>query len=187
MGGLINGETMSHVSAGTEFIDQTELDLQAVDMACKELGLELCRDVKTYHWFGRWVNDYHGADAAYKVMDPANFGKCKHMIRIAQTEKEKAQYEKNPSSRPYEIGLVEMPNGQLGFVFDHYGSGAKIAAKVGGKTCANLMTHITKNKVILTAATQAGHTIKRVEVLGQNKIHLVVGVKATDSLSRPKI
>ena len=175
---------MSHVSiASGERIQQNELDLEATRLACDELGLVFCRDTTTYQWFGKWVGDYHASDAAYKQVDPKTFGLCKHMIRRKWTQDEEIRYKKQPEARPYEIGLVEMPDGGLTAMFDHYGSGREIMKLVGGKTCGLLMATIAKYKTILKAATVAGHYVKSIEKLENGKVHVVIGVKGTGTIT----
>lgn len=76
---------MSHVST----IETVIQDLDALEQACKALGtVELVRGQTTWKWFGQFVNDYHGADAAYKHgIEPKDYGKCLHAIRVKGNEK----------------------------------------------------------------------------------------------------
>lgn len=107
---------MSHVST----VELSITDLDALEAAAKELGLEMVRDKKTYKWYGRWVNDYHGEDAAYHHgISPEEYGKCSHVLRVPD----------QPSM--YEIGLVQLPDGSYKIVFDHWGSGVKLLEKIG--------------------------------------------------------
>jgi len=108
---------MSHVTAVETIFE----DLDAAEQACKPLGLELARGQKTYKWFGSWVNDYHGDDAAYKHgIDPKDYGKCEHAIRVKG----------NPDA--YEVGLVKNPNGP-GYVliYDFWAGGQGLQAAIG--------------------------------------------------------
>jgi len=68
---------MSHVAT----IELIVKDLDALELACKSLGLELVRDQHTYQWYGR------------------HLGKCSHAIRVAG----------NPSA--YEVGVVQSQDG----------------------------------------------------------------------------
>ncbi len=110
---------MSHVAA----IDLFVTDLDALERACKQLGLVLKRGQKTYTWYGVWMDDFNEERAAaMKAYDPKEFGKCAHAIQ-------------REGHRPgdYEIGLVKNPNGDgWSTVFDDYGSGHYFAAKLGG-------------------------------------------------------
>lgn len=169
---------MSHVSIGEARIQQTDLDLQAIKLACEHLGLVFCEGVTTYKWYGTWVGDYHGDDAAYRKIDPKKFGQCKHMIHLPWS----AQEEADPTRRPYEIGLVEMEDGTLAPVFDHYGSGRRLMSLLGGKTCGKLMQLIDQYKVTLKAAQQKGHYVKSVERLAGGKVQIRIGVKQPDRL-----
>src|SRR5437016_6251552 len=105
---------MSHVAA-----IKTEItDLEALKRACDELGLTFKEGQTTYKWFGQWVNDYHGEDAAYKSgIDPKDYGKCAHAIGV-------------PGSG-YEIGVVKLPNGNFTLIYDFFGPGRKIMETLG--------------------------------------------------------
>jgi len=87
---------------------------------CAELGLTFHENQKTYKWYGTWVNDFHGQDAAYRHgIKTEDYGKCEHAISV-------------PGSQ-YQIGLHKNPNGPgLVPVFDFYGSGHNIQALLGG-------------------------------------------------------
>lgn len=114
-------------------------DLNAMELACKELGLTLVRGQTTHKWYNRWVADYHETDAAYKNgIDPKTFGHCKHAIRV-------------PNSG-YEIGLVDSPTGK-GFrlVWDFYGTGRRITEAVGGNHAGKLVQLYAKHKALLEA------------------------------------
>lgn len=109
---------MSHVATCDLFIT----DLTSLAQACDELGLELMLGQTNYRWFGTWVKDYHGADAAYKNgIDPKDYGKCVHAIRL------------KGSTNSYEIGLVNRADGKPGYqlIWDFYGSGRNISQAIG--------------------------------------------------------
>jgi hypothetical protein len=111
---------MSHVTDVRVKIN----DLDALEEACNELGLELQRDKKTYAFWGTWVGDSH----AYGEHDPKDMGKCDHSIKVVGTDP------KNGSSGPWEIGVVRAKDGD-GFrlYFDTYGgAGRALTDKVGG-------------------------------------------------------
>lgn len=156
---------MSHVTIAEGRIGQTDLDLQAVRLACEELGLEFCEGVTTYKWYGRWVNDYHATEAAYHQIDPKTFGTCKHMIRIKG----------NPNA--YQLGLVELENGMLAPVFDQWGSGLSLQSIIGPAS-KKFVSVVNRYKAVLTAAAQQGHTVKSVErIEGTTKVRVIIGVK----------
>ena len=70
---------MSHVSSVRIEIRS----LEALRLACRRLGLQLNEGQKTHKWYGRWVGDYHGADAAFHHgIKPEDYGKCEHAISI---------------------------------------------------------------------------------------------------------
>lgn len=107
---------MSHIST----VDIEINDLQALRESCKLLGLELVEGQKTYRWYGRFMNDYHGDDAAYKHgIDPKNYGKCEHAIRIPGNKK------------AYEIGVARKADGRLTLVWDFFCGGYGMEEKVG--------------------------------------------------------
>lgn len=109
---------MSHVSSIAIEIN----DLDALDAACKTLGLELIRGQKTYKWYGRWVNDYSQGDAAYKNgIDPKDYGKCEHAIRVVG----------KPGA--YEVGVARTTDGKLTLVWDLWAGGRGLQEAIGDK------------------------------------------------------
>jgi len=107
---------MSHVIS----VNVVIADLAALERACKELGLQFLKNQKTHRWYGRWVNDYNRADAAYiqSGIKPEDYGKCEHAIGV-------------PGSG-YDIGVYKNPKG-TGYVlaFDNYGTGKFIVNRLG--------------------------------------------------------
>ena len=111
---------MSHVAS----VNIQITDLGALKKACAELHLQFMEGQKTHQWFGRWVNDYSAADAAYRNgIKPEDYGKCEHAIRLP-----KGVYREGD----YEIGVVKSPTGS-GFtlVYDFYSTGRKIKETLG--------------------------------------------------------
>jgi hypothetical protein len=104
---------MSHVVS-----IETELrDLEAVKSACKRLGFAFKENQTTFRWYGRWVDDYHQEDAAYRHgIKPEEYGKCAHAIAIPGAE--------------YEIGLVKHEDHHR-LVFDFIDR--KLNQAIGGK------------------------------------------------------
>jgi hypothetical protein len=100
---------MSHVVT----IELEIKDLEAAAQAAKDLGAELVRDQKTFRWYGRWMNDYSGDNAAYKQgVKPKDYGKCDHIIRHPKCS--------------YDIGLVKQPNGSYRVVADEWHTGGLV-------------------------------------------------------------
>src|SRR6266576_2837582 len=87
-------------------------DLESLAKAAEQLGLEFRQGQKTYKWYGRWVDDYHGEDAAYKNgIKPEEYGKCEHALRVKGNDS------------AYEVGVVKKPNGTWGLIWDFYAGG----------------------------------------------------------------
>lgn len=88
---------MSHITK----INLLIKDLDALDKACKRMGLELVRDQKTFKWYGRFMGDSKPpkemADQGYTA---EKYGTCDHVIRVKD----------NRSA--YEIGVVKRADGK---------------------------------------------------------------------------
>lgn len=110
---------MSHITD----VKMKVRDLDALDDACKELGLELRRDKKTYAWWGHFVGDSNQF-GNHKVED---FGKCEHAIGIPGVKPS------NGSSGNWEIGVVKALDGDgYELLLDTYGGpGQALLAKAG--------------------------------------------------------
>lgn len=105
---------MSHVIT----VDLEVKDLDALDLACKDLGLELVQGQKTYKWFGRSVGDYP-IPVGFKEQD---LGKCEHAIRDPQNK------------NAYEIGVVRSRTGEgYQLIYDFYNRGYGMQDKVGAR------------------------------------------------------
>lgn len=135
---------MSHVVTGGFVIQDG--DLGTLEEAAAEIGLELVRDRKRYRWYGQWVDDYHDEDAAFhKGINPEDYGKCEHVLRVADKKTQKTAYE---------IGLVKNPNTEVGgyvMIYDFYGAYGQQLENVAGKHCANLterfVTRLIEKKI----------------------------------------
>jgi hypothetical protein len=104
---------MSHVTA----IDLEIKDIQALKLACEELGLNFKENQKTYRWYGKWVNDYRSGDAAFNHgIKPEDYGKGEHAVEV-------------PGSK-YDIGVHRSGEGYK-LAFDFWGTGKAIQEKVG--------------------------------------------------------
>lgn len=107
---------MSHVSC----IETEIKDLDALEAAAATIGMELVRGQTTHNWYGTWVNDYHGGDAAYHHgIKPADYGKCHHAIRIPG------------KADAYEVGVVQMEDGTFRLVWDFWAGGCGLEEKIG--------------------------------------------------------
>jgi len=104
---------MSHVVDG--MIEVT--DLEVLERVCKQLGLVFKRGQKTYKWYGMFLNDYHGEDAAKYRFDPDSFGKCEHAIIVP--------------GAAYEIGIARDREGKLRFIYDSWEGGYGIEERLG--------------------------------------------------------
>jgi hypothetical protein len=148
---------MSHVSC----INVDVKDLDALNEVAKELGLELVRNQSNYKWYGTFVNDYHGNDAAYKHgLKPEMYGKCEHALRIPG------------DSAAYEIGVVKTKNGYK-LVWDFYGTqGGKLRKRIGEKG-EKLLQGYAK-EVAVKALAKKGFKVQKIEkvVNGAMKITL---------------
>lgn len=107
---------MSHVDSGFGII--TDLDsLRAV--VARDPKLEWCEGKTTYEWYGKWMEDYSGERAAFnRGIDPSQYGKCDHAIRLKGCH--------------YEIGVTKRNDGEgWSLVWDKWGSGKKISQHIG--------------------------------------------------------
>lgn len=151
---------MSHVAD----VDLTILDLDALERACAELGLELVRGQHTYKWYGTWVNDYSDPEraAAVRGFNPQDFGKCEHAIRRA-----------GHKEGDYEIGLVARPDGTPGYsvLYDNFGSGRYFATKLAGAGLPELKDEYGA-QVATRYWTQKGYHVKR-QRNAQNETQIV--------------
>lgn len=140
---------LSHVAAVLAEIDS----IPALEAACNELGLTFVHGQKTWKWFGQWVNDYHGQDAAYKHgIDPKEYGKCAHAIKVPGTA--------------YEIGVKQLPNGKYQMIYDFYGPGRQIVNAIG-KGCETLVKHYGLNRAQLVARAKGLITQRKVLTTGK--------------------
>lgn len=146
---------MSHVATvGTKI-----KDLGCLKKACSRLGLEFREGQKNFKWFGKWVNDYHGSNAAYKHgLDPKDYGKCDHAIGIQD----------NHSS--YEVGVVKQEDGTYGLVYDFYAGGGGLMAAVGEDCCKVLREYA--REMTLKEASLSGFHVEEENTLGDGSIEI---------------
>ncbi len=126
-------------------------DVEAIKLACAELGLVFKENQKTYKWWGESVGDYPLPEGITKD----ELGTCEHAIGVNGT--------------PWEIGLMrnKQTNG-LRIVFDFYGhQGAPLMAAIGkgGEKLLQMYgvhkaTIEAKKRGLLVSRAQLGQKIK---------------------------
>lgn len=140
---------MSHVAT----VEVEVKDLDAFRVACAAVGMELVEGQTTFAWFGEFMNDYHGQDAAFKSgIRPEDYGKCAHAARV------------RGDARAYEVGLVQKANGAHALVWDFYGARGRALEAVAGKACGKLVsayvTEVARRTLHRAGFQAAGRTVK---------------------------
>jgi len=151
---------MSHVAS----VKTVVKDLDILEKACQAIGLELVRNKHTFKWYGTWVNDYNGQNAAYRNgIDPKEYGKCEHAIRVKGGNKE-----------TYEIGVVKNKDEEgYSLVYDFWQGGFGLE-KVAGKDLTILQKEYNK-MVAVDQLTNLGYMVEVEEL--ENGEFDVVGTK----------
>ncbi len=147
------------------------IDIEVSDLASLETAAEQACDlvaVRTtqYDWWGRWLNDYHGANAAYKMgFDPKAYGTCEFAlvqkdspIGIAELAARKEgrrltheevtalrvkHYGENwatSTSKPYSIGVVRNAD-KPGYRLAYDTMDQRLVSKIGGQAADKLRQH----------------------------------------------
>ena len=143
---------MSHVAA----VKLKITDLNALRAACAELGLQFMEGQKTWAWFGQWMNDYAATDAAYKLgIDPADYGKSEHAIRLPGCH--------------YEIGVVRNNKGELTLAYDFFREGRKIKNALGAG-CEKLVQHYGLCQAQMLAKAKGYVTQRKLQPNGDIKL-----------------
>ena len=143
---------MSHVAT----IEVDILDLDALAVAGKKIGMELRRGQRTYRWWGHSVGDY----PLPKGFTAAELGKCDHALSILG------------NNQAYEIGVVRRKDGKPGWalLWDFYAGGKGLEAVVG-KDASKLRQRYAAEVAIKNARRQG---FRVTEQMGQDgKIKLV--------------
>lgn len=128
---------MSHMVCSKVRITDLEILKKALEKFPK---LKWKEGQTKYKWFGRYADDYHDEDAAYKDgIRTKDYGKkCAHAISM-------------PGESDYEIGVVEREDGSYSLVWDFYGSGQAISNYIG-KGAELLMTEYSREFILDYAA-----------------------------------
>lgn len=153
---------MSHVVA----IEIEVKDLAALEMAAERAcGLVAVRTVE-FDWWGRWFDDYHGEDAAYrKGFDPEQYGTCAMALVQADSPLGEAELEarrrgrrlnheeatairerhygpgwRTDPSKPYSVGVVAHA-GRPGYRLAFDTMDPRLVARIGGASADRLRQH----------------------------------------------
>jgi hypothetical protein len=111
------------------------LRLDALRKAVEKLGGTLQLGQKTYRWYGRWMDDYHENDAAYRQgIKVEDYGTCDHAISFPGCS--------------YEVGVVQQGQ-EYALVWDYVDYGLR--DKLGGEKAERLMQAYGVEAAILTA------------------------------------
>ena len=143
-----NEEPMSHVAT----VEIEVRDLDALDEACRRVGLELVRGQQTYRWYGKHVGDYP-LPAGFAEAD---LGRCEHAVRIPGGD---AAADAEGDEPPYEIGVVRRRDGRPGYVlhWDFFAGGYGLE-KVAGPACG-LLKQAYATVVAKRQAMRQGFTV----------------------------
>lgn len=135
---------MSHVVGASDY---PITDLEALATAAQECGLEMRHGQTTYKWYGRFMNDYHGQDAAYKNgVNPDTYGQCLHALRV------------KGNSAAYEVGVIQNPNGAgYSLIWDNYANGHGLMTKIGDD--GNKLRQAYGVAVLTKAAVENGYHV----------------------------
>jgi len=144
---------MSHVAT----VDIEIKDLDALETACKRLGLELMRDQTTYKWYGHSVGDYPLPEG----FTAEDLGNCEHAIRVPHNE------------MAYEVGVVRRRDGKPGWqlMWDFWNRGYGLQGLVGDN-CSKLK-QMYATQVATKAARMQGFNVNE-RVLANGSIQLAL-------------
>ena len=96
-------------------------DLKVFEDACKEVGITFDPIAMTWRWYGSWMNDYNGEDAAYTHgIKPERYGHADAgIVRVPGCG--------------YDIGVYKVPNeeGKYCLIYDYYCGGHGIEKALG--------------------------------------------------------
>jgi hypothetical protein len=115
-------------------------DLDTLQAACKQLGLQFMAEQKTYRWYGEHVGDYPIPEG----FTVADMGKCDHAIRVP--------------GATYEVGVVHR-NGKYILLWDFYRNGG--LERVLGKGACRLKQVYSAERVRREARLKGYHVQER--------------------------
>src|SRR5262249_30989281 len=130
---------MSHIS---EIAIQVK-DLDSLEAACRELGLELVRGQTKYKWFGQWVGDTPLPPGVKK----SDLGKCDHAIRIPGNE------------AAYQIGVCKNSDGTFSLRWDFWCGGYGLEERVGSGAGKLIQSYAAE--VAMRQARKQGYAVQR--------------------------
>lgn len=137
---------MSHVAT----IEIEITNLQDLQVACEELGLEFIEGQQTYRWYGEHIGDF----ALPAGFEESDLGRCDHAIKLTDAaemtsiDKRREEFLKScaevnhvPSAdtlaivcqRPYEIGVARRRDGKPGWtlLWDFFQGGYGLQDVIG--------------------------------------------------------
>lgn len=193
----------SHVVA----VDIEVKDAAALEKAAARVGLIAVATDK-WDWWGRWENDFSGANAAYlNGIDPKDYGKCEwalvqansplgiaeqaaraqgRRLTAAEVEairvKEYGQGWVRNTSKPYSVGVVKNPNG-VGYriAADEFGGGNGLLALIGEG--ASKLKQAYGVEAARATAVKQGHRILGEKLLADGSIRLSVAVPSKNKVT----
>ena len=129
--------------------------IEACARAARYLGGTLDASRKTFKWWGRWEQDYHEEDAAYKQgVAVEDYGKCDAVISFPGVQ--------------YEVGLIKTDAGYR-LIFDYVDW--KLEQLMGGKEAHRFVQEYARSAVELEAES-LGYNYTTQLVEGQYEIEV---------------
>jgi hypothetical protein len=128
-------------------------DLDALEAAADACGMDLQRGEKTFKWYGRFVGDSPGI----KGMDPKDYGKCSHRLRL-----------RGATDSDYDVGVVPAADGD-GFELhvDDWGQSRRLLPAIGGANMDKLRREYAASRAATKAKKKLvpkGFVVKRTEL-----------------------
>lgn len=134
-------------------------DLDALAEAGSVCNMELVRNQPKFKWYGRFVGDTAGIPG----MDPKDYGKCEHVLRL-----------KNASAYDYEVGVVKAKDGDgYELHFDSWQQN-RLMTEVGGLEMDKLRREYAASMAMSQARKKLGpkgFVAKRIDLPG-NRIRI---------------
>lgn len=130
-------------------------DLESLQKAAEDLGMEFVEGQKQYRWFGRYVGDYPLPQGFSKH----DLGKCDHALRIPGDQ------------GAYEVGVCKARDGSNRYelLWDFWAGGKGLQSKIGknGERLAQHYSsrvarkHIPQGFRVTTQTNEDGHIVIR--------------------------